>query len=200
MRTSFKVHPAIAVTIILLSLAAIMWMLWPVHQVVGQFFGIALILLGFRYSPPMLRWLARMPVPHRVVFGLMIGSIIVGHYTFDSRKFFPFVAWEIFPAMREEDPVSCREFMATTASGKSVRLLIEQLFPSIIQFNPPANDSAEMGSLINAMARAYDRGHPDDPVRHVDLVQIAVKLHPKSGELPSCQLLKHYEISSAPSP
>jgi hypothetical protein len=90
--------------------------------------------------------------------------------------------------------------MATTAGGKSVRLLVEQLFPSIVQFNPPDdNNSIAMTRLVDALAKAYDRQHPADPVRRVDLVQLSVKLHPsadQSDHSPTCELLKSYDVSS----
>jgi hypothetical protein len=195
-----KVHPALTGAVIVLCVAALFGMLWPIHQVLGQISGLIIIVLGFRYWPPMGRWFLRMPLSHRAVFALMVAGIMAGHFTFDSRRYFPFVAWEIFPMVREDDPVTCREFMATTAGGKSVRLLVEQLFPSIIQFNPPAdNDSSAMSDLVGALAKAYDRQHADDPVRRVDLVQIAVRLHPAAGESasPPCELLKSYDVSSS---
>jgi hypothetical protein len=105
--------------------------------------------------------------------------------------------------------VTCRQFLATTASGKKVRLLAEQLFPSIVQIDEMENlddpryfppDTTDRLAL--ALAKAYNDRHADDPVRQVDLVVLAVQLHPPATEsraLPSCELLKHYEISLAPS-
>jgi hypothetical protein len=171
--------------------------------VAGQAYLLIVLLFAFRYWPPMVRWAGRMPIPHRIIFGLILAGMIVGHFTLHARTFFPFVAWEIFPVAREEDPVTCREFIATTASGRNVRLLVEQLFPSIVQFNPPEdNDSPAMTRLVQTLAQAYNQRHANDPVQRVDLMLLAVKLHPSETEsraLPSCELLKHYDISSAPS-
>ncbi|MGH9593380.1 MAG: hypothetical protein ACRD5L_09840 [Bryobacteraceae bacterium] len=183
--------------VILLCLVTLLYLFWPIYQVAGQVAALIVIVLGLRYAPPMARWFVALPIPHRAVFLLLLGGMIAGHFAFDTRTYFPFVTWEIFPQVSEKDPVTCREFMATTASGKSVRLLVEQLFPSIIQFDPPAdNNSAAMTDLVNALAAEYSRQHPADPARRVDLIQMAVKL---DGESPSCQLLKRYEISSGPS-
>jgi len=196
-RIRLHVHPGVARAVILLCLVTLLYLFWPIYQVAGQVAALVVIVLGLRYAPPMARWFMTLPIPHRAVFLLLLGGMIAGHFAFDTRTYFPFVTWEIFPQAREEDPVTCREFMATTASGKSVRLLVEQLFPSIIQFNPPADkESGVMTSLVNALAAEYSRRNPADPVRCVDLVEMAVKLH---GETPSCQLLKRYEISSGPS-
>ena len=164
----------------------------------AQAYALVIILLAFRYSAPVWRWFARMPRLHRGAFFLLIGAMIIGHFTLNGRTFFPFVAWEIFPFVREDDPVTCQEFRATTASGKSVRLLVEQLFPSIVQFDPPAHDSLAMTHLIQALVKMYDQQHRFDPVRQVDLVELSVRLHPsliEAQQPPSCQLLRHYDFS-----
>jgi hypothetical protein len=146
----------------------------------------------------MIRWIRRMPLAHRVVFFIAVGAMLAGNFARDSRAFFPFVQWDIFAFAREEDPITCREFWAATASGGGVRLLAEQLFPSIVQFNPPAQDhSPAMTHLVEALANQYNRQHPRDPVRQVDLVSVAVKLHPGAPPAPpACRILAHYEISS----
>lgn len=174
--------------------------------VTGQACLLILTLRAFCYWPPMVCWVAAMPIPHRVIFGLVLGGMVLGHYTFDSRTYFPYVAWEIFPFANERDPVTCREFLATTASGQKVRLLTEQLFPSIVQIyaldDPahfPPNQPEKLDHLAFTLAKAYNEQHPADPVRRVDLVVMAVHLHPPPNESraePSCQLLRHYDISS----
>jgi hypothetical protein len=175
----------------------------PLH-VTGQALLLFIVLRAFCYWPPMVRWVTSMPGFHRAVFALLIGGMIIGHYTLESRRFYPYVPWFIFPTVREDDPVTCREFIATTASGKKVRLIVEQLFPSIVQIYPlddPTHYSdAQLDALARALATAYNKSHATDPVHHVELVVMAVKLHPPAGESraqPSCQLLKRYEISSA---
>ena len=154
--------------------------------------------LAFRCWPPIKQWLGRMPATHRAVLFLVLGGMVLGNFAPDSRTWFPFVKWDIFGYLREEDPITCREFWAVTSAGRGVRLLAEQLFPSIVQFDlPRRNDSAAMTDLVEALAREYNRRHANDPVRQVDLVEIAVKLHPaRPGERPACEILRHYEISS----
>jgi len=126
--------------------------------------------------------------------------MIAGHFTLHSRTYFPFVAWEIFPFEDERDPVTCREFIATTTSGKKVRLLVEQLIPSIVQIFPLDSYSPEQTDhLARALAKVYNGLHADDPVQQIDLVLQVVQLHPPANESrtqPSCELLKHYDISS----
>ncbi len=196
-----------------LSLVVIALMVWQLSfsstplvpfVVTGQALLLFITLRAFCYWPPLARWVKSMPAFHRAAFFLLIGGMIVGHYTVDSRRFYPYVSWFIFPSVREDDPVTCREFIATTSGGKQVRLIVEQLFPSIVQIYPlddPQHFSdAQLDDLAPSLAAAYNRLHPDDPVRNVDLVVMAVKLHPPSTESraePSCQLLKRYEISSA---
>jgi hypothetical protein len=174
--------------------------------VTGQAFLIVLILRAFATWPPMKRWFISMPIVHRVVFSVLILGMIAGHYTFDGRTYFPYVTWEIFPNYTDEDPVTCDEFIATTESGKKVRLLAEQLFPSSVQtariedlsearWFPP--DTTE--HLARALAKVYNQQHPDNPVWRVDLMRLAVQLHPPTSESrakPSCELLKRYDISS----
>lgn len=173
-------------------------------QVTGQALLLFILLRAFCYWLPMVRWVKAMPAFHRGVFLLLIGAMILGHYSLDSRRFYPYVPWFIFPSVREDDPVTCREFIATTSSGKKVRLIVEQLFPSIVQVYPlddPQHFSdAQLEELAYTLAGAYNRLHSDDPVHRVDLVVMALKLHPPASESraqPSCLLLKRYEISSA---
>jgi hypothetical protein len=179
------------------------WALIPI-RVTGQALLLIIALRAFCYWPPMVRWVTGMPAVHRTVFALVLGSMIFGHYTLNNRTYYPFVSWFIFPTVREDDPVTCREFIATTASGKQVRLIVEQLFPSIVQIFPLDDPNhyppEKMEQLARALSRAYNQRHADDPVRTVDLTVMAVKLHPPASESraePSCQLLQRYEISSA---
>ena len=201
-RAPSRLHPAIVFAIICLCLALIIWLVsYAVPlTLAGQAYLLLIVLLAFRYWPPMIRWVASMPVTHRVVFGVLIGSMILGHYTLNGRTYFPYVVWEIFPFAHEDDPVTCREFIATTESGNKVRLLVEQLFPSIVQVNPLDSYSPEATEhLARALAKTYNELHAADPVRHVDLFVMAVKLHPPASESraqPSCELLKRYDISS----
>jgi len=198
-RAPLRLHPAITAIVICLCLTLTVWKISFIVplRVAGQAYLVIIVLLAFRYWPPMVRWIARMPIPHRIIFALLIGGMIVGHFTLSTHKFFPFVAWEIFPAVREEDPVTCREYIATTANGKSIRLLVEQLVPSIVQFDIP-KDPAAIEHLAHVLAKIYNQKHADDPIQRVDLMVMAVNLHPSSDESrlePSCELLKHYDIS-----
>jgi hypothetical protein len=201
-RLPSRLHPAIAAAIIGLCIALIIWLVsYAVPlRLAGQAYLLIVILLAFRYWPPMIRLVASMPILHRIVFGVLIGSMILGHYTLNGRTYFPYVVWEIFPFVRENDPVTCREFIATTESGNKVRLLVEQLFPSIVQVNPLEIYSPETTEhLARALAKVYNEHHAGDPVRRIDLFVMAVQLHPPAGESraqPSCELLKQYDISS----
>jgi len=201
-RAPSRLHPAIVAAIIGLCVALIIWMISYVVplKLAGQAYLLISILLAYRYWPPMIRWIASMPGAHRIVFGVLISGMILGHYTLNGRTYFPFVVWEIFPFVHEDDPVTCRQFIATTADGAKVRLLAEQLFPSIVQVNPLDGYTPEATEhLARALAKAYNEHHPDNPVRHVDLFVMAVKLHPPASEAraqPSCEFLKQYDISS----
>jgi hypothetical protein len=175
--------------------------------VTGQLCLLLIIVRAFGYWPPFARWIAAMPLAHRIVLGVLIGGMILGHYTFNGRTFFPFVVWEIFPQPEKGGTVTAQEFIGTTASGAKVRLLAEQLFPSIVQIDRVESLDQSFGpgtraDLALAMAQMYNTLHAADPVRKVDLVEVAVNLHPPAGESrtePSCELLKSYDVSSAPS-
>jgi hypothetical protein len=201
-RPPSRLHPVLAAAIIALCLGAIIYMvsLAVPLRLAGQAYLLILILLAFRYWPPIIRWVKSMPIAHRIVFGLLLGGIILGHYTLNGRTYFPFVVWEIFPFVHEEDPVTCREFIATTANGTKVRLLVEQLFPSIVQIDPLDSFTPEATeSLARTLAREYNQLHPANPVQAIDLMLMAVQLHPPANEWraqPSCELLQHYDISS----
>jgi hypothetical protein len=189
-----------------LSLAAIAVMtiiLWATdHRSIGYVGQAALLMViarAFIYWPTTRRWMATIPAPHRIVLAVLLLAMVVGHLTLQAARYFPFVAWEIFPLVREEDPVTCREFIATTADGQTKRLLVEQLFPSIVQFNPPAdNDSPTMAKLVDVMARAYNAHHSAAPVQRIDLIRVSIPLHPAAGQpFPTCELIKSFPISSA---
>lgn len=205
-RSPLRLPRPVAFAIIVLSMAVIIWLLSfsPLRVVpfrlAGQAYLMAVILLAFRYWPPMIALVRSMPVAHRVVFGALLGAMLLGHFTIRGRTYFPFVGWEIFPFVHEPDPVTCRQFIATTASGQKLRLLAEQQFPSIVQMDPLDSYSPEKtDALALALAHAYNARHAADPVRNVDLMTMAIQLHPRATESraePSCELLKHYDISS----
>ena len=197
-RVSLKIHPAAATGIIVLCLFILGFFLWPIRGVAGQIFFLGIVFLLFRYSPPMMRWLMGISLAHRLVFGALLTAVVVGHFTIDNRRYFPFVTWEIFPRVREENPVTCRELLAVTRQGKKVRLLAEQLFPSIVQFNLPDDNSPPMRDLVGALVREYNRLHPDDQAKSVDLLRVAVPLRSTQGA-PSCEFLKRFDLSSDPS-
>jgi hypothetical protein len=194
----FRLPPISLVAIVLMAvLVSFVWPILP-YRLTGQAVMLAILVRAFCGWAPMRRWAGAMPWPHRLVFALLIWGMIAGHFTLQPHRFFPFVSWEIFTRAPEVDPVTCREFIATTADGKTKRLLVEQLFPSIVQFNPPAdNDSAAMSDLVAAMARVYNEHHADDPVQKIDLVLQSVPLHPAADEaFPPCALIKSFPISS----
>jgi hypothetical protein len=209
-RAPFWLPPISLVAIgLVVGLISVAWHFVPI-AITGQLFLLIILLRAFAYWPPMRRWFAAMPVAHRIVIGLLLGGMILGHYSLNGRGYFPFIVWEIFPSAHEVDPVKCREFIGTTASGAKVRLLAEQQFPSIVQIDPvDALDDPRLyppgttEELARALAKMYNDHHASDPVQSVALMETAVELHPPANESrdqPSCQLLKHYDVSSAPSP
>ncbi len=175
-------------------------------RLAGQAYLTIVILFAFRYWPPMIRLVASMPVAHRVVFFVLILGMIAGHYTLNGRTYFPYVTWQIFPNPTQVDPVTSNEFIATTMAGHKVRLIAEQLFPSIVQIdrvedfdNPAYYPPGTTEHLARTLAQAYNAQHPADPVWCVDLMRLAVQLHPPASESranPSCELLKRYDTSS----
>jgi len=86
-----------------------------------------------------------------------------------------------------------------------VRLLAEQQFPSLVQIdriedldNPKDYPAGTTDALAAALAKMYNAHHAADPVRQVDLMEMAVDLHPPENESrdePSCELLKSYDVS-----
>jgi hypothetical protein len=196
---------SLAVCATMIALGSFVWHFVPL-RVTGQAFLLVMILHAFCYWPPMVRLVAGMPVLHRIVFGVLLGAMILGHYSLNGRSYFPFVTWEIFPVVDSDNPVTCNEFIATTNDGSKVRLLVEQLFPSIVQIAPasafddtryyPPETTAH---LAQAMAKIYNQHHPGNPVFRVDLMRLSVDLHPPASESrahPSCELLKTFDVSS----
>jgi hypothetical protein len=180
---------------------------WPTpllpFAITGQLCLLLIIVRAFAYWPPMVRWFSGMPIPHRIIFFGLLGAMALGHYTLNGRTYFPFVAWEIFPHVEKTETVKAYEFIGETASGGKVRLLAEQQFPSIVQIDrlediERSYPAGATDDLAQALAKMYNAHHPD-PVRQVDLMEMAVNLHPPASESrdePSCELLKSYDVSS----
>jgi hypothetical protein len=170
--------------------------------ITGQLCLLLIMVRAFWYWLPMSRWLAAMPLAHRIVFGGLLGAMVLGHYTLNGRTYFPFVVWEIFPQAEKSTTIMAREMIGHTASGAKVRLLVEQQFPSIVQVSRLESlDPGTTDALVPAVVKMYNAHHPADPVRQVDLMEMAVNLHPPANESrdePTCELLKSYDVSSAP--
>lgn len=194
---------AMIVAVSLGCLATLIYFTWPIHRYVFQIFAVAVVLAGLHAAPPISRWLAATPVAHRSILYLLLALVVAGHFTLQQKKYYPFVVWDIFSAVNEQQTVFCRELIGKTASDKQVRLLVEQLYPSIIQFDLPSDKEPEkMALLVAAMAKTYNAQHPSDPLREVDLMLMAVKVHHPLEETrpqPSCELLQRFDLSSAPS-
>jgi len=193
-----------AIAVIVACAVAVTYFYWGIHGLILQIYAVTALFIAFRSAPPVVRWLAGLPLIHRTILYVLLTAVAAGHlFSFSTRTYFPFVAWDIFAAVSEQETVFCRELVGTTADGKPVRLLVEQLFPSVVQFDLPSKDEPEkMNSLVAALAKAYNARHAADPVREIDLMLMAVKLHPPPGQShsqPSCELLQRYDISSAPS-
>ncbi len=191
-----------ALAVIGVCLALLTWLAWPIHRYLLQVYAVAALLLALRASPPVARYLATAPVGYRAVLYALILGVVAGHFSLQKRSYYPFVVWDIFCAVSEQETVFCRELIGTTASEKKVRLLVEQIYPSIIQFDlPPRDQPEQLDLLVAAMAKTYNAHHPADPLREVDLMLMAVKLHPPTGESrqPSCEFLQRFDLSPGPS-
>ncbi len=191
-----------ALAVIGLCLGLLAWFAWPIHRYLLQVYAVVVLLLALRAAPPIARYLAGTSGAYRAVSYVLILGVVAGHFTLQKRTFYPFVVWDIFCAVSEQETVFCRELIGTTASQKKVRLLVEQLYPSIIQFDlPPHDEPQRLDLLVAAMAKTYNSLHPADPLREVDLMLMAVKLHPPAGESrqPSCEFLQRFDLSPGPS-
>lgn len=200
----FKLPPAVSVVIILAALGTLLWFFTPILRIAGQWFVVIGVVLAFRYWPPMFTWVRGMPGVHRTVFSVLLAAMILGHLTLRHAEWYPFEDWKIFPMAEHagDRTVHAREFIATTQSGREIRLITEQLFPSIIQIRRLDDFPPELASrLAQSLAREYNRRHPADPVREVKLVAVSIPLHPDAGAPfpPPWQLLQSYDVSSAPS-
>ena len=200
-----RLSTGLAVAVIAACAIAVAYYYWQIHPLLFEIYALIALFIGFWTASPLRRWLTGLPVIHRAIFAALPALVVAGHLasnvTSAKRTLYPFIAWDIFSAVSDQDSVSCRELIGTTVDGKSVRLLVEQLFPSIIQFDlPPENRPGDMNQLVQALARAYNARHAADPLRAVDLMLVTVHLHPRPGSAaapPSCQ--HRYDISSAPS-
>ena len=194
---------AVAIAVIVICLSALTYYTWPIHRYVFQIFAVAAVLVALHRTPSISRWLAATPLPHRIVLYSLLAAVVAGHFTLQQKRYFPFIVWDIFSSVSDQETVFCRELIGTTSSDKQVRLLVEQLYPSIIQFDLPSDkEPAKLNLLVAAMVKTYNAQHPSDPLREVDLMLMAVKVHLPPGETrsqPSCELLQRFDLSPAPS-
>jgi len=195
----FRWLPPVSLVAIGVLVAATTFLAPGSLRITGQAVAIILALRLFCVWPPMVRWFGTMPIPHRCVLGFLLWGVVAGHFTISASAYYPFVAWEIFSFADERDPVTCQQFMATTASGKQTRLIMEQFFPSVVQMDSledPRHFKPEtIERLARVLAKAYNARHPEDPVRRIDLVKLSVPLHPSPGDTPfKCELLNSYDF------
>jgi len=200
-------HSAIAGAVVVILVSLLIWgisfspLRFVPFALAEQAYLMIAILLAFRYWPPMFRLVGSMPVAHRLVFGALISGMILGHYSLNGRSYYPFIVWGIFPhAAENHDTVNAYEYIATRADGTKVRLIAEQLFPSLVQIDRVDTMSPVLTEkLARVLAKKYNEYHANNPVRQVDLMNMIVQMHPPANESraePSCELLKHYDVSS----
>ncbi len=166
----------------------------------GQMYFWIWFLISFVTFPPISRHLSKIPMPHAVVTVLVMALLIGGHFTNNNFKYFPIMAWAIFPYSFDLADVKCGEMIGIHADKTETRLLVEQIIPSIVQFDLPRDlNDPRMPATIQAIAHEYNLLHPANPVVTVEIREFSVPIRPQPGEKPTWTTLTSFTVSSDPS-
>ncbi len=144
--------------------------------------------------------LGALPRPHRAILTIFFALVLAGHFANDTRATFPFSAWSMYG--RPESPDTL-EFYRSEGIDRSLRRIVideSELFPSIggsaiaskvkrlaghalaVQHLPnPGPRQRRLTDWLRAVGDAYNRRHPERPVRAVELLKYSVSLRDRAS-------------------
>ena len=150
-------------------------------------FYVGLVSIG-----PVRAWLDGIPSPHRLVFAGFVFCATWGQLVVQSRTTFPFVAWTMYARAEPRRLVEYYRYRGIDARGQEVWVdpAVEFTFvnsaeiasrvkylgrPAASSKEGPRRDQARarVRDLLGALGAAYNRSHPDAPLRSLEFVHYA---------------------------
>jgi len=148
--------------------------------------------LGLLSFAPVREWTSRLPVPHRGVLAVFVFGMTWGQLVVDSRSTFPFTAWTMYARPEINHLVEYYRYRGIDGRGREVWVdpakeftfvnsaEIASRVKAIGRPATSANDLAKreearskIRDLLQALAAAYNRSHPDAPLRSLEFVRYA---------------------------
>ena len=145
-------------------------------------------------APPLREFLKRLPAPHRVIAGVALGALVLGHLVGQSRVTFPFPRWDMFTWVYEPRVVIFHEVYGVDAAGARRELNLARLLSSLHSTfywhfeqwgESTRTDPALRGhyaTLLRALGELYNERNPGSPIQTV-LVERRVITVDKGGRL-----------------
>ena len=146
--------------------------------------------LGVLSFTPVRDWVSRLPFPHRAVLAVFVFGMTWGQLVVDSRSTFPFTAWTMYARPEINHLVEYYRYRGIDGQGREVWVdpakefsfvnsaEIASRVKSIGRPATSANDPAKreeardkIRDLLHALAAAYNRSHPNAPLRSLEFVR-----------------------------
>jgi hypothetical protein len=139
---------------------------------------------------PVRAWVRAVPSPHRTVLAVFFFLATVGQLTVENRRTFPFPAWTMYGRAESPPRLEYYRYHGIDSGGRAVEVDPAKLFTfvnvaemdsRIRYIGRPASsagDSAtrekartKVRAWLTAIATAYNRKHPDAPLRSLEFVR-----------------------------
>jgi hypothetical protein len=164
----------------------------PTHVLLVEGLVYLALYLGLLSFAPVHAWVTAIPSPHRTVFAAFVLLATWGQLVVDSRTTFPFTAWTMYARPERRALLEYYRYRGTDARGQVVWVdPAEELTfvnsaeiasrvkyigrPATSPTADPRRDAAraQVRDLLTAIAAAYDRSHPDAPLRSLEFMHYA---------------------------
>ncbi len=153
------------------------------------YLGLYLGLLSFT---PVRAWVMAIPSPHRAILAAFVLLATWGQLVVDSRTTFPFTAWTMYARPERRSVLEYYRYRGIDARGQEVWVDPAHEFtfvnsaeiasrvkymgrPATSPTASPARDEAraKVRDLLTALAAAYNRSHPEAPLRSLEFMHYA---------------------------
>jgi len=135
---------------------------------------------------------------------ILLASVLlmgIGQFVGSSERTYPLAHWHMFSSANPAHRYGLHVVEGTTNSGQRVRLVPGALFPSVsrhlLTFNlqrtfnriprspairtMTAAQRLRAEQALAALARRYNRMHPDDPLVGVEVMRVRLRFDPQQG-------------------
>jgi hypothetical protein len=164
----------------------------PNPLMVGESLAYLGLFIGVLSLAPARAWIDAIPSPHRVVFGGFVVLVAWGQLVVSSRATFPFTAWTMYARAEPRRLVEYYRYRGMDAQGREVYVDPANVFTFVNSaeiasrvkyIGRPATSPegtkgreearARVRDLLGALATAYNRSHPDAPLRSLEFMHYA---------------------------